>query len=248
MAYKRTRKVAIKKRMLKRRRSYKKSSAMAVAKSALRRVKALTASTQETKFLSYNLAADLVNNGSGYGSAIFHELTSLNGKTALFNSDPVTGNKVYMKGVKGTWEIHMDNVNNEEETCNFTVAVIQPKSEADSLQWASHISTIQGQTYFDPRIFKIHYYKHFTRTMGGTSPGTAGEMLRWGKFYVPMNKLVRFVSEGVSGAQTGGDAYPSSVQDRYFFCVFTDNTAVDTESPRINFRTMTICRDADVNT
>lgn len=224
----------------------KRSTALTMAKKALRQVKQLASSTQETKFLSYASQADLVNNGAGYGCALLRELTSTAGTTPLFNSDPVTGNKAYFKGAKVTWEIHMDNLNNEEETCNFTVAVIKPKSEADGLNYLNdHVSVIQGQTYFDPRMFSIVYYKHFTLTMGGTSPGTAGEMLKSGSFYVPMNKLVRFTSQGVAGSIS---STPSSVQDKYFFVVYTDNVATDgLESPRINYRSMLIVRDVDAN-
>lgn len=227
------------------------TSTVAMAKKALRIAKRLQGSVEETKYLSYNDNLDLVNNGSGtWGAAVFRQITSTAGTTPLFNSDPITGNKAYLKGAKLTWEVHMDSANNEEETCNFTVAVVKAKSEADSVfaigTAGQHVSTIQGQTYFDPRYFKILYYKHFTRTMGGTSPGTSGEMLRWGSCYIPMNKLVRLTQEGNPGAQTS--SAPSSFQDQYFFLVFTDNTSGDLESPRINYRTMLIAKDVDANT
>lgn len=222
------------------------TSALAVAKKALKLAGNLAKTTQETKYLSYSSAGDLNNNGAGWwGSAVYKQLTDTGSTTPLFNSDPLTGNKAYLKGAKVTWEIHMDNANNEEETCNFTVACVRPRADADNLTLSDHVSTIQGQTYFDPRIFKILYYKHFTRTMGGTSPGTAGEMLRHGSFYVPINKMVRFMNEGAAGAQSA--TQPSSWQDRVYFLVFTDNTSVDTESPRINYRTMLIAKDVDAN-
>lgn len=251
MVYKRSRKgarrgVPIRKRMTKR----KPQSALAVAKKALRLAGTLTKSVQETKYLSFAEQADVINNATGtWGSAILRHITSTTGTTPLFNSDPLTGNKAYYKGCKITWEIHMDNVNNEEETCNFTVAVVQLRSDVDVAFNAGtlgqHVSTIQGQTYFDPRYFKVRYYKHFTRTMGATSPGTAGEMLRWGSMYIPINKMVRLSQEGAAGGQTNSS--PSSIQDQLYFLVFTDNTAIDTESPRINYRTMLICKDVDAN-
>lgn len=233
-----------------RKRVSSKSNALTIAKKALKLVTQTTKATVETKYLSFNDALDLVNNAvTAWGSCLAREITSLAGTTPLFNSDPITGNKVYLKGVKGLWEIHMDNINNEEETCNFTVAVVSARQDADTIvangNVSSHVSTIQGQTFFDPRYFRIHYYKHFTRTMGGTSPGTAGEMLKHGKFYIPINKMVRLTSEGTTGSQTNSS--PVSFNDRMWFVVFTDNTAADTESPRINYRTMLIAKDVDIN-
>lgn len=233
-----------------RKRMSRKSNALTIAKKALKLAIQTTKSTVETKYLSYSETSDLVNNAvTAWGSAIAREVTSLASTTPLFNSDPVTGNKTYYKGIKGTWEIHMDNTNNEEETVNFTVAVVSARQDADLIvaggNVSSHVSTIQGQAYFDPRYFRLHYYKHFTRTMGGTSPGTAGEMTRTGKFYVPINKMIRLTSEGTTGAQTNSS--PVSFNDRMWFVVFTDNTSADLENPRINYRTMLICKDLDVN-
>ena len=209
----------------------KATSALVVAKQALRLAKSTASAATETKFLSYAQQADVINNGTGNfgGAAINRLLTTTAGTTALFNSDPITGNKAFLKGHKITWEIHMDSPNNEEETVNFTVAVVSLKKQADDMIQGGttneHISTIQGQTYYDPRLFKIHYYRHFTRTMGGTSPGTAGEMLRTGSCYLRVNKMIRWTQEGATGAQT--NSYPLSFQDRLYFLVHTDNTAVD---------------------
>lgn len=230
----------------------KTTSALVVAKQALRLAKSNAAAATETKFLSYAQQADVINNGVGnFGNAaISRQLTNLSGTTALFNSDPITGNKAYLKGHKITWEIHMDNLNNEEETVNFTVAVVSLKKQSDDMiqntTTNEHVSTIQGQTYYDPRYFKIHYYKHFTRTMGGTSPGTAGESTKTGSCYIRVNKMIRWTQEGVSGAQTTSG--PLSFQDRLYFLVHTDNTSADSENPRINYRVMSIYRDVDLNT
>lgn len=235
-----------------RKRMQRKPNALAVAKRALKLAGQVANGTVETKYLSYSETSDLVNNAQPFwGSAIGRELTSLNGTTPLWNASYLTGNKAYFKGVKGTWEIHMDSLQNEEETVNFTVAVIQPKSDADRIFNASgvsatsHISTIQGQTYFDPRYFKIHYYRHFTRTMGGVQPGTAGESLAKGSFYIPINKMVRLSNEGATGSQSSGS--PVSTQDRMYFFVSTDNSSVDLENPRINYRTLLIAKDVDFN-
>lgn len=225
-------------------------SALAVAKKALRLAGQLAKSTQETKYLTYYTVGDLYNGGSSWGSAFLRELTSTSSTTPLFNANYLSGNKAFYKGVKCMWEIHMDNTNNEEETCNFTVAVVSPRQDTDTTFISpatiqNHISTIQGQTMFDPRMWKIHYYKYFTRTMGGTSPGTAGESTRYGRFYIPINKMIRFNTEGQTGAQT--NAVPMSFQDRVYFMVFTDNSSADLENPRINFRSMLIAKDVDIN-
>lgn len=234
-----------------RKRMSSKPNALSIAKKALKLASRTANATVETKYLSYSETSDLVNNAvTAWGSCLAREITTTAATSPLFNSDALTGNKAYYKGIKGTWEIHMDNTNNEEETVNFTVAVVSARQDADVIvgngNVTSHVSTIQGQTYFDPRFFRIHYYKHFTRTMGGTSPGTAGEMTKHGKFYVPINKMIRLSAEGTTGGQTNSS--PLSYQDRMWFVVFTDNTSADLENPRINYRTMLICKDTDINT
>lgn len=235
-----------------RRKTYKKKSAMAVAKKALSLVKQAHGATVETKYLSYNTATDLTATGaSAYGSAAL-QLQMVNASwTPLFGAGYITGNKSYLKYIKGTWEIHMDNVNNEEETVNFTIAVVRPRADFDNtVSSSAHISTIQGQTYYDPRIYKLLYYKHFTLTMGGTSPGTAGESRRFGTFYIPVNKMIRWDPQS-SDTGSGADTVrlvgtPMSNQDQIRFLVHTDNSSVDTESPRLNLRLMAVYKDNDL--
>lgn len=237
-----------------RRRSVRKSmrskrSALGVAKKALKLASQVANASTEIKYLSYSTQSDVAGSGDFLNSAVSRELTFTGGTTPLFMSDGLTGDKAFCKYVKGTWEIHMDNTNNEEETCNFTVAVVKFKQDADQTLFSgtlsNHVSVIQGQTYFDPRMIKVLYYKHFTLTMGGTSPGTSGQMLKKGRFYIPVNKMIRLSQEGVAGQQTS--SVPMSAQDKIFFLVYTDNTALDTENPRINYRTLSVYRDNDIN-
>lgn len=238
-----------------RRRSVRKSmrskgSALGVAKKALKLASQVANATTEIKYLSYSSTSDVAGTGGFLNSAIARELTDTQGTTALFMADGLTGNKAFLKYLKGTWEIHMDSpVNNEEESCNFSVAVVKFKQDADLISVSgtasNHVSVIQGQTYFDPRMIKVLYYKHFTLTMGGTSPGTSGQMLKKGQFYIPVNKMIRLTQEGVAGQQTLSSTM--SLQDRYYFLVYTDNTSADLENPRINFRTLSVFRDNDIN-
>lgn len=233
--------------------SNKNKSALAVAKQALNLAKQSHNATVETKYLSFNANSDVTITGaSAYGSAAINtQLVSASTFTPLFGAGYLSGNKSFLKYIKGTWEIHMDNVNNEEETVNFTVAVVRPKSDFDNtISSSAHISTLQGQTYYDPRIWKVLYYKHFTLTMGGTSPGTAGESRKYGSFYIPVNKMIRWDPQnydllgGGDTVRAGGN--PMSYQDQIRFLVHTDNTTVDTEAPRINYRIMAVYKDNDL--
>lgn len=223
----------------------KTSGALTVAKRALRIASQVVNSSTETKYLSWSTVSDVSNNGAGiWGAAIWRDLTDTTGTIPLYNADGLFGNKAFLKYVKGTWQI---NMNNEEEAVNFTVAVIKFKTDADYVTHNSHVSTIQGQTYFDPRIFKVLYYKNFSMYPGGSlnTDRSGGTCVRTGHFYIPINKMVRLLQEGVAGEQT--TSTPLSAQDRYFFVVYTDNSTIDLESPRINCRTVTVYRDNDQN-
>lgn len=245
MQYKRSRKTfPRRKRVLRKRMAPRQSSALGVAKKALKLAASVANSTTEIKYLSWNAAADIYNNGSGvWGAALNRQLTDTNNTTALFGADGLTGNKAFLKYVKGTWTIDMAN---EEEACNFTVAVIKPRADFDTVTGATHASVIQGQAYFDPKMWKVLYYKHFALYPGGSlSGGQGGPSCMYGKFYIPVKKMVRFVNEGASGEQT--NTSPASWQDRLYFVVYTDNAQLDAENPRINCRTLTVYRDNDIN-
>lgn len=227
------------------------------ARRALQLAKRIANHSEETKYFGRGVTADLINNGAGGKCAVFDELTEIKlTDTALFYENlgtakqPIIGNKYYHRKCVVRWEVHMDNTNNEEETVNFTVAVVKMKRDADrSIQSygfpqciGNHTSVFNGQALFDMRYVKVLYYKYFTRTMGGTSPGTAGESTRYGKFCIPINKMMRRAGAVIENYS----AYPVDNQDRYFFVVFTDNTSTDTENPRINYSIMNVVKDTDV--
>lgn len=229
-----------------------------LAKKAYRLAKRIAAHSEETKFFRRGVAAD-VNNGAVSKFAIFEQLTATtNNDTVLFSNDysakgeKILGNKYFHKRTQVRWEIHMDNINNEEETCNFTVAVIQPKKDADTeIQTANNeaaamskfTDVYQGQAFFDTRFVKIHYYKHFTLTMGGTAPGTSGEMLKKGIFKKSLNKMMRRWYDTSFDSTLG---VPIDYQSRLYFVVLTDNAAIDTESPRINYSVVNTIKDTDL--
>lgn len=231
----------------------KQSTGLALARRALKVATQVANASTETKYFSLQSLADLAGSGGFLSDAYNLELTNTAGYTPIFGTDHLHGNKAFLKYIKGTWDIHMDNVNNEEETVNFTVAVVKLRQDVDASLFlaagapalSSHVSSIQGQAYYDPRFFKVCYYKHFTLTMGGTSPGTAGECRRYGKFFIPVRKMIRFTRAAHVGDQN--NTYPASAQDRYWFVVHTDNSSADTESPRMNARFMTVYRDSDTN-
>lgn len=244
-----------------------------MAKKAFRLAKRIANHTEETKYFRRSLDTDLVSGGGagivggGIGSVKYAALVELTDLSAYSNAFPgvygglnqaTQGNKIYFKRATAKWEIHMDNTNNEEETCNFTVAVVSVKRDldgaivaySDDANWNSKnailgalndvtTSPADGQVIFDPRFVKVHYYRHFTRTMGGTSPGTAGESTRYGRFKIPINKMMRYNrTQGI----------PCEEQERLFFAVFTDNSSLDTENPRMNATFFATIKDTDVST
>lgn len=227
-----------------------------LAKKAFRLAKRIANHTEETKFFRRGVTSDVVNNATGAGQAIVDELTWIqNSDVKLFNdqygteAEVVIGNKYFHKRSSLRWEIHMDNLNNEEETCNFTVAVVKFKRDADTTIAANlhlgalqkHTDVFQGQAYFDRRYISVLYYKHFTLTMGGTSPGTSGQMLKRGHFKLPVNKMIRR-----NVIASSDSAQPVDFQDRVYFVVYTDNTSGDLENPRINYSIVNCIKDTDI--
>lgn len=229
-----------------RKRVYGKSSALTVAKQALTIAKKTMMSATETKYLSRVDDTDLAGVGALYDAAYSFQVTDLSGFSPIFGTDGVTGNKSLLKYIKAYWEVHMDNINNEEETVNLTLVVWKPRADFDQLSSSTTpvVYTANGQPFFNPRLVKVLHKRYFTLTMGGTSPGTAGESRKYGQFYIPVNKMIRYSPQGLTGQQTG---IPSSNQDRIYISWYTDNSATDTESPRLNMHTMTCYRDTDVN-
>lgn len=243
----RRRRIPRKGRKTMKRRLYKrKSSALGVAKKALKVATQVAKGATETKYLSYSSVSDVAGTGGAMNSAIIRDCTSTVGTTTLFDSDPLSGNKAFLKYIKGTWAIDMAN---EEEAVNFTVVAFKLRADCEGIGSAmsNHVSTIQGQAYFDPRFIKVLYYKHFAMYPGGSlnTDRSGGTAIRTGHFFIPVNKMIRFTDQGVSGAQT--DDYTLSYQDRVYFAVYTDNTSVDTENPRINFRILSCWRGTDIN-
>lgn len=246
-----TRKYATKKRYGrkaagKRRMQKRKSTALGVAKKALKLASQVAKGATETKYLSYSSVSDIAGTGGNMNSAIFREMTSTASTTPLFDSDGLSGNKAFLKYLKGTWEI---NMNNEEEPVNFTVVCykLRPDCETVDSTMSSHVSTIQGQAYFDPRFIKVLYYKHFAMYPGGSlaTDRSGGPVVRTGSFFIPVNKMIRFTGQGEAGQQTNDS--PLSAQDRIYFAVYTDNTSAEAENPRINYRILSCWRGTDIN-
>lgn len=227
----------------------KTESALAVAKKALKLATQNSNATTELKYLSFSDSLDLANNAAGViGAAVFRDCVNTASTIPLFNADGLTGNKAFLKYIKGTWEI---NMNNEEESVNFTVAVFKLKSDSDvpvqTGTLGNYVSVVQGQTYFDPRHIKVLYYKHFAMYGGGNLSGdrSGAPIVKTGHFYIPVNKMIRLSQQGLPGQQTA--SAPQSYQDSVFFTVFTDNITLDLENPRINYRLLSVYRDNDIN-
>lgn len=245
MVYANKRKSYSRKNTKPRRKNRTKRSAMSIAKRALTLAKKTSAATTETKYLALPLQQDIANTTNTWLSSLWVELTNIAAPQApCFGTDAPTGNKSFLKYIKGFWEIHSDNVNNEEETINYTVSIVRPRKNWDGLSATNPCEVYQGQVFWDPRRMEVLYQKHFTLTMGGTSPGTAGESRKYGRFFLPVNRMIRYTTQGVTGRQSG---VPADDQSRIYMTVHTDNTSVDTESGRFNGHVLSCYLDSDVN-
>lgn len=209
--------------------SYKKRKADSAVKALARKVSRLERSTHIPKYFRQQVQSDVA------GNLLLFRLNDPSQWTSIFNSSALSGKRAIHKYMDINWEIHCDSANNEEETTNHTLIVCQPSKWNDSTAVdASNLGTAdyyvyQGQARMNPLRWKVLYRKHFTITMGGTAPGTAGESRKYGRMLLRTNKLLfNTGSSGLSGQTLEKN------QDRIFFLWFTDNTTADTESPRIN--------------
>lgn len=227
-----------------------KGGALAVAKRALKLAKAVSHETTSEKYFTRVFDQDIAQ------TAITTDLTSISNYTQIFapagaatNNSGIVGNSAYFKSLELFFDFHMDNLNNEEETVNLTVAVVKPTKAFDEgisggvISQALWYNTGAGQCVFDKRYLQVVRQKYFSLTMGGTSPGTAGESRKYFKWYIPIRKMVTKINSRMLAADTWTS--PASVQDRYYLIVVSDNTTVDTESPRANITSLLTIRDQD---
>lgn len=239
--------------------------APSLAKKAFRLARRIAKHSEETKYCRIGLAADIaapVVPTADNKLALLHSMSNItNGYSWLFKQDPagsayssLVGNKYFHKATSLKWDIHLDNINNEEETCNFTVAVVSFKGQADQTIAMHgeahainyHTDVYQGQAFFDPRYLKIHYYKYFTLTMGGVSPGTGSPASRrYGSAKIKINKMCRRINNA-ENTSIGVEGQPTNYQDRLYFVVATDNNGVDLESPRINYSVVHTIKETDL--
>lgn len=223
-----------------------KNSALAVAKKALKLAKVATESSSEVKYFTWSDSAvsishPLTAGNYGYAAYAWH-LSYNNAYNEMFNCGPLRGNKAYLKWIKGDWSI---NMHDEEEAINFTVAVIKKKTDTDFTDISSFIDTRNGVAFYDPRHIKVLYYKQFELYPGGSLGGDrSGTVIKHGKFFINVNKMLRFVTQGATGTQTSES---QSYQDQYYFLVHTNNTSVDLENPKLSINVMTSWRDTDIN-
>lgn len=224
-----------------------KTSAMVVAKRALRLASVATKSTSEVKHFSYydsnlNLTNSLVANNYGYAAYAVKLTTTGPSWEELFDCGPLRGNKAYLKYLTGNWSINMYD---EEDAVNFTVAVIKKKADMDGADMTSAIELRAGQALYDFRRIKVLYYKKFQIYPGGSLGGDrSGTVIKQGKFFIPVNKMIRFQDQGSTGQQ---HSEPMSNQDQYFFLVHTDNVGVDLEHPKLTVNLRSCWRDTDIN-
>lgn len=220
-------------------------SALAVARRALKLAKVATESSSEVKYFTTYTDSTIsqpLTVGNYSLAAHAQPLVAMSGWNEMFNCGPLRGNKAYLKWLKGDWSI---NMNDEEEAINFTVAVIKKKADCDFTDLTSFIDFRNGVAFYDPRHIKVCYYKQFELYPGGSLGGDrSGTVIKQGKFFLPVNKMIRFVTQGSTGTQT---SEPQSFQDQYFFLVHTNNQSVDLENPKLSLNLMAAWRDTDIN-
>lgn len=228
----------------------RKSGAYSLARKALSLARKTKDATVVRKYFTRVYDQDVAQ------TALVSDVTSIANYTQIFapagsstNNSGIVGNHFTMKRLKFFFDFHMDNANNEEETCNFTVALVAPTKHFDEAISGSIVeaglwyNTGAGQCVFDTRYLRVLRQKYFSLTMGGTSPGTAGESRKYFKWNLPWNKKVVKINSRMIGATSF--TTPASVQDRIYLVVISDNTTVDTESPRMNATVLMEIEDQD---
>lgn len=235
-----------------RKRTYKKraSSALTVARKALSLARKTKQATVVEKYFTRVFDQDLAQ------TAIATDLTSISNYTQIFcpagsstNNSGIVGNSFRIKSFKLFFDIHMDNLNSEEETCNYTIAVVRPTKQFDEAISGGIVgqgfwyNTAAGQVVFDKRYLQVVRQKYFSLTMGGTTPGTSGESRKYFTWNIPVNRMVT----KINSRMLAGDNWttPANVQDRYYLIVVTDNSTADTENPRGNITSFMTIEDQD---
>lgn len=220
---------------MRKRPTYRRKPVTTIAKLA-RAVQALKSGVVTTKYFYQSGAQDLA------GQNNIAPLMSTNNWSPVFDSTPIEGDTALHKYMELIYDVHCDNTNNEEETTNHTILLCSPtrNNTVNGNSYpsgTSDIYTFQGQARLNPQKWKTLYRKHFTITMGGTSPGTAGESRKYGRIFLKTNKKL-YLSAGGTGA-------PGSVENRIFFLWITDNASGDLENPRLNWSVMHCVQDGD---
>lgn len=222
--------------------------ALTLAKKAYKLASRTSAATTETKFFENSYNARGLHGSGGHASSAYANMLTYpdTGEWySKFNSDPLTGNRAYCKYLTGEWSI---NQNDEEEAITYTVAVIKPKAnmkDGSSSTFDDHVDVNNGRATFDPRYIKVLYRKSFTIYPGGSLGGDrSGTVIKQGRFFIPVNKVIRFESQGSTGAVY---SKPSNVQDQIWFCVWTNNSSLDAENPVMNYCLNSVWRDVDMN-
>lgn len=228
----------------------RKANALTVAKQALKLAKRTSFATTVEKYFTRVYDQDIAQ------TALVSDISSISNYTQIFapagsttTNSGIIGNSFFLKSFKLFFDFHMDNANNEEETCNFSVAIVKPTKHFDEgisgtvVENALWYNTGAGQVVFDKRYLTVVRQKYFSLTMGGTSPGTAGESRKYFTWNIPVNKMVT----KINSRMTGGTSWtsPASLQDRYYIVVVSDNTTADTENPRMNCTVLMTIRDQD---
>lgn len=217
-------------------RTYKRGG-LTLAKLA-QQVKQIKAASTVTKYFAMAGDTDVASQTN------IANLIDVSNWSPIFDSAPIEGDKFFHRYMEIIWEAHCDNLNNEEETTNHTILVVQPtrNMETGSYPTGADIFTTNGQARVNPQRWKTIYRKHFVLTMGGTSPGTAGESAKSGKIFIRTNRnMVRTPGFGNS------PGLPNDSSSRYFLLWVTDNTSADTENPRMNWSVIHSILDNDNN-
>lgn len=179
-------------------------------------------------------------------------LLKLNDHRGILGTDTTDLTDDKYKLIKLTSHVHigLENVNNEEETINFSVFLVSLKDIAGGIiDHATGFLTLtadkdyysySGWAFLNKERFTIHQYKHFTLTNYGTALTASGAQNKYGTnidfdWKTPVNKMYLCNDPGEDADQGSPfeQIYQADPDQNYYILVFNDNSSVDTEYPAI---------------
>lgn len=172
------------------------------------------------------------------------------------DNEDLLDDKVKLLKLSSHINISLENVNNEEETTNFSVFLVSLKDNGGSMidpangflamTSGSDYYQYSGWTFLNKDKFTIHHYKHFQLTNYGSALSASAAQNKYGTnidfdWKTPVNSIIKPNAPG-AGATAGSwksNGYQADPSQNYYLLIFNDNSSVDTEYPLVKH--LTIC-------